>query len=51
MKKKKANWLGHVLSGNCITGNITGGKRYKIREEEEEGEKEFIDDIKNGALG
>ena len=38
IKRRKANWIGHVLSNNCLLKHVTEGKikGYKGKENEEE---------------
>ena len=31
MKRRKANWIGHILHGNCITKHVIEGKIKKVK--------------------
>ena len=37
IKRRKANWIGHILGNNCLLKHAEGKiKGYKCREDEEE---------------
>ena len=37
IKRRKANWIGHILGNNCLLKHVEGKiKEYKWREDEEE---------------
>jgi hypothetical protein len=35
IKRRKANWIGHILRRNCLLKHVVGG-RIEVREDEEE---------------
>jgi hypothetical protein len=40
IKRRKANWIGHILRRNCLLKHVIEGKiegRWKLRKDEEEG--------------
>ena len=40
VKKKKANWIGYILRGNCLLKHVIGGKIKGIIEVREDKEEE-----------
>jgi hypothetical protein len=49
IKRKKANWIGHILHGNCLLKHVTEGKfegRIEMMGRPGRGCKQLLDDLK-----
>jgi hypothetical protein len=49
MRRKKANWIGHILRRNCLLKHVIEGKvkgKIEVKERRWRGRKQLHDDIK-----
>ena len=52
VKRRKANWIGHILSRNCLLKHVTEGKRkgrIKVIRRRERRRKLLLDDLTKTA--
>jgi hypothetical protein len=53
IKRRKANWIGHILSTNCLLKHVIEGKlegRIEITEQRGKRSKQLLDDLKEKKL-
>jgi len=51
IRKRKANWIGHILRRNCRLKQVTEGKireRWKLQEDEEEDVRSYWMTLRTG---
>jgi hypothetical protein len=48
IKRRKANWIGHILHRNCLLKHVIEGKLEGKTEDEEDDNKQLLDDLKEG---
>ena len=51
IRKRKANWIGHILRRNCLLQQIIEGKikgRIEVRRRRGRRRKKLLDDLKDG---
>jgi hypothetical protein len=51
IKRRKANWIGHIVRRNCLLKHISEGKRdgrIKVMERRGRRCKQLLDDLKEG---
>jgi hypothetical protein len=49
IKRRKANWIGHILRGNCLLKHVIEGKlegRIEVTERRGRRRKQLLDDLK-----
>jgi hypothetical protein len=49
IKRRKANWIGHILGRNCLLKQVVKGKiegRIKVKIRRERRGKQLLDDLK-----
>jgi len=49
VKRRKANWIGHIWRGNCLLKHVIEGKkegRIEIKERQGRRRKQLLDDLK-----
>jgi hypothetical protein len=49
IKRRKANWIGHILRGNCLLKHVTEGKlkgRIRVKERRGRRRKQLLDYLK-----
>jgi hypothetical protein len=53
-KRRKANWIGHILSRNCLSKHVIEGKirgRIEMTGRRGRRRKQLLDDLKDAANG
>jgi hypothetical protein len=45
VRRRKANWIGHILRRNCLLIHIIGGK-IRVKRRRGRGYKQVLDDLK-----
>jgi len=53
-KRRKANWIGHILNSNCLSKHVIEGKiegRIEVTGRRGRRRKQLLDDLKYAAKG